>query len=108
MLIERVNIRTRKILAMALVVGAMLASASTAAQIGYSNSMNRIPEPGVWVAQNSERDDFRTKSEVMRDVKRRYQARVLKIKLVESRGIYRVRLLMPNGKVRNISVSARR
>lgn len=51
---------------------------------------------------------YRSRSDVMREVKRRYDAKVLKISLNRQREIYNVRLLMPNGKVRSIQVSARR
>jgi hypothetical protein len=44
----------------------------------------------------------------MQEVKRRYDAKVLKITLNKQRQIYNVRVLMPNGKVRNIQVSAER
>jgi hypothetical protein len=63
-------------------------------------------QPSVWLADND--DEFRSKADVIRDVKKRYDARVLKISLNEKRGIYRVRILMPSGKIRNITMSARR
>lgn len=50
---------------------------------------------------------YRSKSAVIADVKRRYNARVLKIALNKKLGVYRVRILMPNGKVRVVSVSAK-
>ena len=101
--------RFKKWLAISLVVAVFcLTGTSTLAQFEYGNSISRVPEPGVWVAQNDRRDNYRSKSDVMREVKRRYDARVLKISLNEKHGVYRVRLLMPNGKVRNITVSATR
>lgn len=78
------------------------------AQMDYGHSISRQPEIRSWVADNDSGDGWRSKAEVMREAKRRYDARVLKITLNEKREIYRVRLLMPNGKVRVVSVSARR
>lgn len=56
----------------------------------------------------SENKNFRSRSEVVQEVKRRYNARVLKISLNQNRSVYSVRILMPNGKVRNLKVSALR
>ena len=58
-------------------------------------------------AQNSQKR-FLSKSEVVRAVKKRYNARVLKITLNEPRAVYRVRVLMPSGKIKNININARR
>jgi uncharacterized membrane protein YkoI len=58
-------------------------------------------------AQNGA-DNLRSRSDVMQEVKRRYNAEVVKISLDERRQVYRVRVLMPNGKVRNLTISARR
>lgn len=92
---------------MALFIAGLGFSGSASAQTPYGNSISRVPQAGSWVAQNEEsKPDYRSKAEVMRDVKRRYDARVLKITLNRQRDIYRVRVLMPNGKVRNITVSA--
>ena len=55
-------------------------------------------------AQNN---NFRSRSDVMNEVKQRYNAKVLKISLNEQAGVYNVRLLMPNGKVRSVQVNAR-
>jgi len=61
----------------------------------------------ILVAQNSDKQ-FRSKGDVMQEVKRRYDGKVLKISLNKQRAIYNVRILLPSGKVRNITVSARR
>jgi uncharacterized membrane protein YkoI len=53
-------------------------------------------------------DNLRSRSDVMQEVKRRYNAEILKISLDERQQVYRVRVLMPNGKVRNLTISARR
>lgn len=59
-------------------------------------------------AQNGA-DNLRSRSDVMQEVKRRYKnAEVLRIFLDERQQVYRVRVLMPNGKVRNLTISARR
>lgn len=59
------------------------------------------------LAQNK-RSELRSRSEVVEEVKRRYNARVLRISLNRQQEIYDVRVLMPNGKVKNIKMSATR
>ncbi len=66
-----------------------------------------IGERKVLVAKNGQ-SQVRSRSEVVREVKRRYNAEVLKVTLNKSRTAYKVRILMPNGRVREISVSARK
>jgi uncharacterized membrane protein YkoI len=56
----------------------------------------------------NQKANLRSRNDVMQEVKRRYDAKVLKITLNKQREIYNVRVLMPNGKVRNIQVSAKR
>lgn len=51
---------------------------------------------------------LRSKAEVVSEVKQRYQARVLKIRLNQSRTAYKVRVLLPNGKVKEVRVRATR
>ncbi len=51
---------------------------------------------------------LRSRSDVIQEVKRKYNAEVLKISLDERQQVYRVRVLMPNGKVRNLQINARR
>ena len=67
--------------------------------------------PRRWLAQQSQSESaprIRSQSEVVREVKQRYDAQVLKITLNAQRSAYRVRILLPNGRVREVSVSARR
>jgi len=52
--------------------------------------------------------NLRSRSDVIQEVKRQYNAEVLKISLNERKQVYRVRVLMPNGKVRNLRINARR
>jgi len=49
---------------------------------------------------------YRSRSSVIEEVKNRYNAKVLKISLNEKAGVYHVRVLMPNGKVRSLQISA--
>ena len=56
----------------------------------------------------NDKANFRSKSDVVQALKRQHNAKVLKITLNEQRAVYRVRLLMPSGKIRDIQVSARR
>jgi len=51
---------------------------------------------------------YRSKSSVVREVKARYKAKVVKISLNEQRGVYYVRVLMPSGKIKTVQVNARR
>ncbi len=51
---------------------------------------------------------LRSKSEVMQEVKSSYNGQVVKMSLDEKTATYSVRVLLPNGKVKNISVSARK
>ncbi|GHA15654.1 hypothetical protein GCM10008090_26530 [Arenicella chitinivorans] len=69
-----------------------------------------FPQTGAWlntsvVAQNGE---IRSRNDVIQEVKRRYNAKVLRIELSRDQTVYRVRILMPDGKVRNLSINARR
>ena len=68
--------------------------------------LRSVPKPLRWV--QSGQNKFRSKGDVVQEVKRRYDARVLKISLNERREVYNVRILLPGGKVRNIQVSALR
>ena len=86
----------------------LLFAAPNYAQAEYEHSNALSWSLNYQLVENQSRGAYRSKAEVMRIVKRKYDARVLKISLLEQRGIYRVRLLMPNGKIRNISVSAKR
>ena len=62
----------------------------------------------VEISRGKEAILFRSKGEVVEEVKNRYNARVLKISLNEARAVYNVRVLMPSGKIKNIKVNARR
>ena len=66
----------------------------------------------IWSSYESEpvqSGNLRSRREVIQEVKRRYNnAEVLKITLDERRQVYKVRILMPNGKVRNLTIDARR
>jgi len=55
-------------------------------------------------AQNG---NVRSRSEIIREVKNRYDAEILRISYDKKREVYKVRVLMPNGKVRNLTISAR-
>ncbi len=78
---------------------------------GFSSSNKpNVASPRVLAQQRNSSDSsgLRSKSEVVREVKRKYDAEVLKISLNSSGNLYRVRILMPNGRIRDVSVSARR
>ena len=59
------------------------------------------------VSQN-QRNQLRSRNDVIREIKSRYNAEVLKISLSQNALFYNVRVLMPSGKVRNIQVNAER
>jgi len=62
--------------------------------------------PFLRYAQSS---NFRSKGEVMSEVKRKNKgAKILRIKLDAASGKYKVRILMPSGKVRSIQVNAKK
>jgi uncharacterized membrane protein YkoI len=64
----------------------------------------------IWsntISQNRS-GNIRSRSEVIREVKNRYDAEVLRISLSKNGRHYNVRVLMPNGKVKNIQVNAER
>ena len=58
--------------------------------------------------QYSQKDNLRSRDDVIREVKRRHNCEILKVSLDERKQQYKVRVLMPNGKVRNLKISARR
>jgi uncharacterized membrane protein YkoI len=74
---------------------------------GAADSLNVSQFSDLEYSQNDSAN-LRSRSEVVQEVKRRYNAEVLKISLDKSQQVYRVRVLMPGGKVRNLQVSARR
>lgn len=55
-----------------------------------------------------EQNNFRSKADVIKEVKSRYQAKVLKVTLNERRATYTVRVLLPNGKIKTLRISALR
>lgn len=56
--------------------------------------------------QDYAQKQYRSRSSVIAEVKSRYNAKVLKISLNEKSGIYYVRVLMPNGKIRSLQINA--
>lgn len=75
----------------------------------WSTTNNRVLEnTDFFQLSRDEGGNLRSRSEVVREVKKRYNAKVLKISLHKHQSIYRVRILLPNGKIRKIEVSARR
>lgn len=52
--------------------------------------------------------DVRSRSEIIREVKDRYDAEILRIEYDDKRKVYKVRVLMPNGKVRDLTINASR
>ena len=71
----------------------------------YSNKHSKSKQTS-YKSHRYAQSNVRSKSDVMREVKQRYNAKVLKISLNEKSGTYNVRVLMPNGKVRSLQVNA--
>ena len=81
---------------------------SVVTQMIPSEPMNRLPSYAQGGArQLSQAQDFKSRREVIDEVERDYNAKVLKISLNERAGVYEVRILQENGRVRDITVSAR-
>ena len=78
----------------------------------YQTDIRSKPSSQRWSQSNrwtqNKNGSIRSKGEVINEVKRRYNATVLKIKLNEQRAVYNVRILLPSGKVKSVQVSARR
>ncbi|MCH2191616.1 MAG: hypothetical protein MK188_11890 [Gammaproteobacteria bacterium] len=79
----------------------------------YSNERKDSNQTRLYqdlLVQNKRNSEYRlrSKSEVVREVKQRYNAEVLKISLNKQRATYQVRILLPNGRVKQISVNAKR
>ena len=72
----------------------------------YSNKYSKTSKAS-YKTNRYAHSNVRSRSDVMREVKERYNAKVLKISLNEKSGVYNVRVLMPNGKVRSLQVIAR-
>lgn len=56
----------------------------------------------------NQKGNLKSQSQVVREVKNRYNAEVLRVSLSQNGRIYNVRVLMPNGRVKNIKVNAQR
>ena len=78
----------------------------------YQNSddstLRSVVQPLRHSQAQSNSSSFRSKSDVMREVKSRYNGQVVKISLNERSATYHVRVLLPNGKVKNLSINARK
>ena len=77
----------------------------------YQSSVSKQKVYRPWVLSQSSKSSkkgLRSRSDVMNEVKKRYDAKVLKISLNSHTGIYNVRILLPNGKVRLIQISQKR
>ena len=86
--------------------GAWSEEIHTQRQSDFEPKLESVIRPLRWVKNDNQ--NFRSKGEVMSEVKDRYKAKVLRISLNEKRGVYNVRILLPSGKVKNVQLSARR
>lgn len=91
-------------------VGNLHNSDSGVTNLRPQNSLSQFDTSPSWLNTLSKdsRSDVISQSEVIRQVKDRYDAEVLRISLSKDRRYYKVRVLMPNGKVKNIQVNAQR
>ncbi|RBP50845.1 PepSY domain-containing protein [Arenicella xantha] len=93
-------IRTFFILAAGLSIALM-----SGAPVNAQSRFDAFPSASRYIAQSN---GIRSRSEVVQEVKDRYNAKVLRIQLNKDRSVYKVRVLMPNGKVRDLSIRASR
>ncbi|MEO0367708.1 MAG: hypothetical protein AAF197_02865 [Pseudomonadota bacterium] len=57
--------------------------------------------------QIAQAQKFKSRRQVIKEVERKYDATVLKIRLDKEDQVYKVRILQSNGRVKNITVSAK-
>ena len=69
-----------------------------------SRSPSSFGSPSIQLTQS---DQFKSRREVIEQVERDYNAKVLKITLNRRAGVYEIRILQENGRVSNITVSAK-
>lgn len=75
----------------------------------YTQSYQNDRRDSLGSRQYSQSRDLRSRSEVIREVKRRHpNAEILRIKLDERAMVYRVRVYLSDGVVKVVTVSARR
>ena len=76
----------------------------------YSSNISSvlIPIRQAQAQPQKNNSGLRSKNEVMQEVKSRYNGQVVKISLNDRTQMYSVRVLLPNGKVKNLSVSAKK
>ena len=72
------------------------------------DSYNSVLQPLRHAQSNRSSKTLRSKSEVMQEVKQRYNGKVVKISLNERTSMYNVRVLLPSGKVKSVSISAQK
>lgn len=72
------------------------------------DSYDSVLQPLRHAQSNRSSKNLRSKSEVMQEVKQRYNGKVVKISLNERTYMYNVRVLLPSGKVKNLSISAQK
>lgn len=87
--------------------GLMSGSAIAASWVHGERPSFAIADSSVVMSRSyAQNNNVRSKSEVVRQVKQEYNAEVLKITLNSDGTAYKVRILMPDGRVRQITVSA--
>lgn len=78
-------------------------------KVKYQSGITKRRATGKpWATLKLAKENLRSRSDVMNEVKKRYEAKVLKISLNSHTGIYHVRILLPNGKVRSVQISRKR
>lgn len=106
-------LRTKMIkLALPLLIIAALFISSVSAVHAYDHRNSYAPSfesnnRSTTFSPRYAQSEYRSRSAVISEVKQRFNAKVLKISLNEKEGVYNVRVLMPNGKVRSLQVNAR-
>lgn len=99
------------LLVLAVCFGASNALAVSLDQKFKQNSNALISDTNSYLSQRysqNSQDQLRSRAEIVGEVKQRYNGKVLKVTLNQQKTMYRVRVYMPNGKVRNLQINARK
>jgi len=84
-----------------------LHSALISERKGVNFSLQPLIDSNLKSLNYAQSSGLRSKSSVISEVKKRYNGEVVKVSFNERKSSYSVRVLLPNGKVKNVEVSAR-
>ena len=117
---KRANTTFRKSISLSMTLLLLCVSSSVFA-LNASNSVSQknderlqsVIQPLMYAQSDSRSStqsgsSYRSKSEVMQQVKNQYNGKVIRISLNERSATYSVRVLLPSGKVKSLSGNARK